>query len=181
MNAWMTRLLTAGLVFGLLAAPAGAAPTVKDEGHFFSDVAKEQANKVIAEIEHDFKKDVFIEAYTKVPPEKAERWQRDRKDAGSRGRFFKEWAEERFKSHGTNGILVLLYREAAKSYFVEVVVGPNTLKKDFLEEDAKALQHNIRKEFDNTMAYCGCNSVDEITPDILFGWNGSNTAAKFVS
>jgi (S)-mandelate dehydrogenase len=38
----------------------------------------------------------------------------------------------------------------------------------------------IRKEFDNTMAYCGCNTVEEITPDILFGWNGSNTAAKFV-
>ena len=39
----------------------------------------------------------------------------------------------------------------------------------------------IRREFDNTMAYCGCNTVDELTPDILFGWNGSNSAAKFVS
>ena len=37
----------------------------------------------------------------------------------------------------------------------------------------------IRKEFDNTMAYCGCNRVDEITPDILFGYYGRNTAAQF--
>jgi isopentenyl diphosphate isomerase/L-lactate dehydrogenase-like FMN-dependent dehydrogenase len=39
----------------------------------------------------------------------------------------------------------------------------------------------IRSEFDNTMAYCGCNSVEELTPDILFGPRGSNTAAGFVS
>jgi isopentenyl diphosphate isomerase/L-lactate dehydrogenase-like FMN-dependent dehydrogenase len=39
----------------------------------------------------------------------------------------------------------------------------------------------IRKEFDNTMAYCGCNRIDEITPDILFGYYGRNTAAQFVS
>jgi isopentenyl diphosphate isomerase/L-lactate dehydrogenase-like FMN-dependent dehydrogenase len=39
----------------------------------------------------------------------------------------------------------------------------------------------IRKEFDNTMAYCGCNRVDEITPDILFGSYGRNTATQFVS
>jgi (S)-mandelate dehydrogenase len=38
----------------------------------------------------------------------------------------------------------------------------------------------IRKEFDNTMAYCGCNRIEEITPDILFGYRGSNTAARFV-
>ena len=38
----------------------------------------------------------------------------------------------------------------------------------------------IRKELDNTMAYCGCNRVDEITPDILFGYYGRNTAAQFV-
>src|SRR5262245_5987624 len=142
MNAWLTRLLMGALLIGLFAAPAGAAPTVKDEGKLFSEAAKEQANKVIADIEREFKKDVFIEAYIKVPPERAERWGKDRKDSGSRGRFFKEWAEDRFRSHGTNGILLLLYREAPRSYFVEVVVGPATLKHDFTEEDAKALRYN---------------------------------------
>ena len=37
----------------------------------------------------------------------------------------------------------------------------------------------IRKEFDNTMAYTGCNRIEEITPDILFGYYGRNTAAQF--
>jgi isopentenyl diphosphate isomerase/L-lactate dehydrogenase-like FMN-dependent dehydrogenase len=37
----------------------------------------------------------------------------------------------------------------------------------------------LRKELDNTMVYCGCNSVDEITPDILFGPR-VNSATAFV-
>jgi (S)-mandelate dehydrogenase len=38
----------------------------------------------------------------------------------------------------------------------------------------------LRKELDNTMVYCGCNTVDEITPDILFGPRAVNSAARFV-
>ena len=38
----------------------------------------------------------------------------------------------------------------------------------------------LRKELDNTMVYCGCNTVDEITPDILFGPR-VNSATAFVS
>src|SRR5712692_4422868 len=38
----------------------------------------------------------------------------------------------------------------------------------------------LRKELDNTMVYCGCNTVDEITPDILFGPRAVNSAAGFV-
>jgi (S)-mandelate dehydrogenase len=39
----------------------------------------------------------------------------------------------------------------------------------------------LRKELDNTMVYCGCNSVDEITPDILFGSRAVNSAAALVN
>jgi (S)-mandelate dehydrogenase len=38
----------------------------------------------------------------------------------------------------------------------------------------------IRKELDTTMAYCGCNSVDELTSDILFGPRERNTLAELV-
>ena len=38
----------------------------------------------------------------------------------------------------------------------------------------------IRSELDNTMAYCGCNTVDEITTDILFGGRERNSAAEYV-
>jgi (S)-mandelate dehydrogenase len=39
----------------------------------------------------------------------------------------------------------------------------------------------LRKELDNTMVYCGTKTVDEITPDILFGPRAANSAAGFVS
>jgi len=38
----------------------------------------------------------------------------------------------------------------------------------------------IRKELDNTMVYCGCNTVEEISRDILFGPRAVNTAAALV-
>ena len=38
----------------------------------------------------------------------------------------------------------------------------------------------LRKELDNTMVYCGTKTVEEITPDILFGPR-FNTAAALVS
>lgn len=37
----------------------------------------------------------------------------------------------------------------------------------------------IRKELDTTMVYCGCNTVEEITPDILFAPRGANSIASF--
>jgi (S)-mandelate dehydrogenase len=39
----------------------------------------------------------------------------------------------------------------------------------------------LRKELDNTMVYCGCNTVEEISPDILFGPRAVNTAMALVS
>jgi isopentenyl diphosphate isomerase/L-lactate dehydrogenase-like FMN-dependent dehydrogenase len=39
----------------------------------------------------------------------------------------------------------------------------------------------IRKEFDTTMVYVGCNTVEEITPDILFGPRERNSASGFVA
>ena len=38
----------------------------------------------------------------------------------------------------------------------------------------------IQKEMDTTMAYCGCNNVNEITPDILFGTRERNSMAELV-
>jgi len=39
----------------------------------------------------------------------------------------------------------------------------------------------LRKELDNTMVYCGTRTVDEITPDILFGSRAANSAAARVN
>src|SRR5262245_1306118 len=139
MNAWLTRLLMAGLVVGLLATTAGAAPTVKDEGKLFSDAAKEQANRLIAEIGREHKKDVVIEGYNKPPANKAAEWAKNKGNKSFVSQFFADWAKERFRALGTNGIYILIFRQDP-GFRVYVEVGPETLRKEFRDEDMRELE-----------------------------------------
>src|SRR5262249_8549680 len=95
MNAWLAKLLPAAAFLALAAAPAPAAPTIKDEGHLFSDRAKDRGNALIADIEREFKKEVHVEAYNKPPANKAEEFAKNKGDAAFRDRFFRQWADER--------------------------------------------------------------------------------------
>src|SRR5438874_9009954 len=102
MFAWLTRLLPAVLLLGLVAAPAPAASTVRDEGNLFSAQAKQEANPVLADIEQHLKKEVHVEAYSKPPADKAAEFEKVKRDPQRLGEFFREWARERFRSTGTN-------------------------------------------------------------------------------
>src|SRR5437763_5647514 len=113
MSAWLARLLPAVFVLGL-AAPVSAAepPTVKDDGNLFSELAKKEANGIIADIEKRFKKDVRVEAYNKPPADRADEFEKNRRDLAFRRRFFKEWADRRMQETGTNGLLLLIFQDA---------------------------------------------------------------------
>ena len=67
----------------------------------FSDAAKEQANRIISEIHNQFKKDVFVEAYTKPPDDKKSEWDKNKSSPSNRKRFFEVWAEQRFRALGS--------------------------------------------------------------------------------
>src|SRR5581483_4104489 len=142
MPAWLVKLLPAIALIGLMSAPAPAAdaPKVLDEGHLFSDQAKKEADQIIADIARQDKKEVRVEAYSKPPADKVAEFNEKKKDADFRKRFFRDWAEERFRATGTNGVLVLMYRENERGYFTEVVVGQQTLRKDFQKADEQELQ-----------------------------------------
>src|SRR5438045_2474704 len=120
MTAWLVKLLPAVAVLGLAAAPAPAVepPAVKDDGQLFTDRAEKDANAIIADIERRFKKDVRVEGYNQPPADKADDFQKHKKDKGYAGRFFKNWAEERLRATGTNGVLILIYRDK-DGYFAE--------------------------------------------------------------
>src|SRR5436305_5562806 len=127
MFAWLTRLLPAVLLLGLVAAPAPAASTVKDEGNLFSAPAKQEANRILADIEQHLKKEIHVEAYNKPPADKAADFEKVKANKDRLGDFFREWARDRFRSTGTNGILILAYRESPAAYYVQVEVGQETL------------------------------------------------------
>src|SRR5258708_11201297 len=118
MSAWVSRLLPAVILVALsrAAAPAAAPPKVEDHGKLFSEGAIKEANDIIADIERRFKKDVRVEAYSEPPAAKAAEFQQHKKERAFRDRFFKAWAEERMKATGTNGVLILFYRDK-EGYF----------------------------------------------------------------
>src|SRR5262245_35124542 len=120
MNAWLTKLLPAALLLGLAAAPAPAAPTVKDEGNLVSEKTEQEANAIIADIQKQFKKEVHVEAYNKPPANKADEFQKRKGDKAYREQFFRTWVQERFQATKTNGLLILIYRESPRGYYVEI-------------------------------------------------------------
>src|SRR5262245_34211378 len=118
------RVLTATLLLGLLSLGGraqAAIAEVRDEAHFFSADAVAQANEIIKEIKQRYKKDLLIETVGHVPDNKRD--EANSSDAKVKGHFFANWAIERARMEGVNGIYVLITREPGH---VEVAVGNQT-------------------------------------------------------
>ena len=56
---WPTSSVSPGCLYVL----KPAASTVKDEGNLFSAPAKQEANRILADIEQHLKKEIHVEAY----------------------------------------------------------------------------------------------------------------------
>jgi uncharacterized membrane protein YgcG len=144
-----SRVLTATFLLGMLSYdPAQAAVAeVRDEAHFFSADAVTQASETIKEIKQQYKKDLLIETIRQLPDGKRD--EASSSDEKVKGRFFANWAVERARAEGVNGIYVLITREPGH---VEVVVG-NQTRTVFPDEERHRLAqvlltHFKRKEFD---------------------------------
>src|SRR5262249_52367418 len=118
-----------------LAGPAAAVtPEVKDDAGLFSAEAVKKANEIIADVSRRFKKDVVVETVKEVPEDK----QSQLKSLGS-DKFFARWAEERFAALRTDGVYVLI---STKPTWLEVVVGKETMQRDFRRSDADKLRRD---------------------------------------
>src|SRR4051812_14030711 len=121
MSDWLGKLLPAVAPGGLLAGPApAAAPPAQAKGGGFNETTEKSANAIIADIFRRFKKEVYVEAYNKPPADRAADWAKNKHEKAFRERFFRQWAEERFRATGANGIFVLVYRESPRGYFIRV-------------------------------------------------------------
>src|SRR5437763_13567890 len=109
---YTSRVLTASSLLGLLSLGSraqGAIAEVRDEAHFFSADGVAQANESIKEIKQRYKKDLLIETVRHVP--KSKRGEANSADAKVKGHFFANWAVERARMEGVNGIYVLITHE----------------------------------------------------------------------
>src|SRR5262245_56929738 len=96
----------AGWLTSAASADPNVAPVIKDDGKFFSDKARAEADKKIREIYGDYGRDFLVETFAEAPDDKAK--DVDFKDRTARNRFFKEWARKRMEDTKVNGIYLLI-------------------------------------------------------------------------
>jgi hypothetical protein len=135
-------LLAAGVAL-LAAAPAVAVtPRVKDEARFFSADTVQKADRVIREIKDGSGKDLLIETFPTVPDDHADKVKH--MDRSERERFFEEWARERARREGVDGVYVLICKEPGH---VQVEVGNETRRRAFPVENRDHLRDILVEAF----------------------------------
>jgi uncharacterized protein len=132
------------VAFALLAAaPAPAlSPRIQDAAHVFSATAVDKADQVIRDIKDRDHKDLMIETFKTVPDGQADKVKH--MDRSERERFFEEWARERARREGVNGVYVLVCKEPAH---LQVEVGNETRKRAFTVEDRNHLREILLSAF----------------------------------
>jgi uncharacterized protein len=133
------------LLFAAAATPSARAQ-VQDEAGFFSSDAVTRATQTIDRIKREHGKDLRIETYASIPSNLQADFQRLGKDP-----FYEQWAQQRGKTLGLDGMLVLITREPPR---IQIQVGRATREKAFTqpnrEELFKVLSNRFKaKEYDD--------------------------------
>lgn len=93
---------------------------IKDTAHLFSAAAIQQAEDRLQEIKSEYRKDVVVSTFKKIPIYKDPWHKFPAMDASARDQFFRAWA--RSQTPGLEGISVLIY-DAPPARYVFVAVG----------------------------------------------------------
>jgi uncharacterized membrane protein YgcG len=121
---WMIAPLML-LAAGTLASAASNG--VRDEVHFFSPAAIDQANQIIQQIDEKRGKDLLIETVPQISPDMKSQF-----DQQGKNQFFEQWARTRAQSQGVNGVYVLICKDPPH---IQVEVGNKTRQKLFTMAD----------------------------------------------
>ena len=125
--------ILAVIFLGTAASRAGSGGVV-DNGAFFSEQAKSDAVKTIAEMERTLRKGVLIETFKEIPADVKAGVNAQDKSAMSQ--MYDQWARKQAKQHGVNGVYVLLVKSPAH---LQAEVGTETQQLAFTMKDRAAL------------------------------------------
>jgi len=128
-------LFLAGVSLVLGVTASSARPVyIQDNGGFFSESAKAEASRSIANLEQKLHKEVFVQTFPGLPADV----QRgvDLQDKAATARAIGQWALKEFKSSEVNGVYILLVKSPAH---LEVEVGTDTQKQAFTLRDRGTL------------------------------------------
>lgn len=133
-------LIGASVALLLSAASAPAAPLgVRDEAHFFSADAIRQADQTIQQINQRHQEDLLIETLPSVPQDKQDQLQQLGK-----AKFFEQWANDRARQQGVNGVYVLITRDPTH---LQAAVGNHTRQRVFTLQDRDELSKQLIAAF----------------------------------
>ncbi len=125
--------ILAMLFLGTALCRAGSGGVI-DNGAFFSEQAKSDAVKVIAEMERTLRKGLLIETFKEIPENVKAGVKTDDKAAMSK--MYDQWAVKQAKQHGVNGVYVLIVKSPPH---LQAEVGTDTQQQAFTMKDRAAL------------------------------------------
>ena len=134
---WLGLVAFCGML--TLAAVRSPAGTIIDGAHIFSSTAVAQAQQAIDQIRIRHQKDLNVETIASVPPD-----QQGALEAQGKNAFFEQWARERAKAMGTNGVYLLVCMEPRH---LQVEVGNRTETREFTAADRDALRTQLISQF----------------------------------
>lgn len=116
-------------------ADEAPAPDIKDEAGLFTPEAVAQAEQAIAKVRKDYHIDLMVDTVAALPPT-------DHKwlhfwDRRKRNEFLEEWARQRAKAAGVNGIFIQICNRPRA---VHVVVWPPERAQSFTEADCERVR-----------------------------------------
>lgn len=133
-------LFMAPLILLLSAFPSLAASLgVRDDAHFFSPEAINQADQIIQQINARHHRDLLIETVPSVPQDMAAQEQSMGKDA-----FFRQWTDQRASQQGVNGVYVLICKNPSH---LQAAVGNATAQRLFTTADRDELAKRMLASF----------------------------------
>jgi hypothetical protein len=143
----LARWAWAPLVLTVCVSMSGSAlavvPEVKDAAGFFTPDALTKADRQLAEIQKKYHKDLLIETFATVPPDKTDAF--EKMDKPARAKFFQSWANDRAKKERVEGVYVLILKQPGH---VQVEVGRETQKKAFaVPADQNQLRNILVENF----------------------------------
>ena len=125
--------ILAVMLLGTAASRAGAGGVV-DNGGFFSEQAKSDAVKTIAEMERTLRKGVLVETFKEIPADVKAGV--NVQDKAAMSQMHDQWAKKLAKQHGVNGVYVLIVKSPAH---LQAEVGTETQQLAFTMKDRAAL------------------------------------------
>jgi hypothetical protein len=135
LSQFRTLFLVAALIVSGVSASIAASAPIQDDGAFFSESAKSEADRSITELEKATKKELVIRTFKELPADVKQGVNLEDKPAVKR--VVSDWALKQARESRVNGVFILLVKSPGN---LQIEVGMDTQKRAFTLRDRDTLE-----------------------------------------